>query len=198
MAKVLVLYHSVYGHVEAMAKALAEGARETGAEVTLRRVSEIVEAEQAKVKDRGLDPSIEAPTVDELPQYDAIAFGTGTRYGRVASQLAAFLDQTGSLWQRNALAGKVGCAFGSTASQHGGQETTLFSLITNMMHFGMVVVGLPYSFKGQLKLDEVVGGSPYGATTIAAGDGSRKPHEEELATARFQGRLLAETAAKLA
>ena len=197
MAKVLVLYHSAYGHIEQMAEAVAAGAREAGAEVAIRRVPETVPEEVAKASYFKLDQKAEIETVEELETYDAIIVGVGTRYGRMPSQMAAFLDQTGGLWMRGALNGKVGAAFGSTASQHGGQETTLFSVITNLMHLGMTIVGLPYSFQGQLKLDEITGGSPYGATTIAAGDGSRQPSENELAGARFQGKLVAETAAKL-
>ena len=136
--------------------------------------------------------------MDELADYDAIIIGTGTRYGRMASQMANFLDQTGALWARGALNGKVGSAFTSTATQHGGQETTLMAIHTNLMHFGMVCVGLPYSFQGQMRLDEVSGGAPYGASTIAGGDGARQPSQNELEGARFQGRLVAEIAAKLA
>ncbi|TLU71511.1 NAD(P)H:quinone oxidoreductase [Lichenicoccus roseus] len=197
MPKVLVLYYSTYGHIEQMAEAVAAGAREAGAEVAIRRVPETVPEEIAQKGHFKLQQPAAIATVAELEQYDAIVLGTPTRYGRISSQLAAFLDQTGGLWARGALNGKVGAAFTSTASQHGGQETTLFSLITNLLHLGMTVVGLPYSFQGQLKLDEVTGGSPYGATTIAAGDGSRQPTENELAGARFQGRHVAETAAKL-
>jgi NAD(P)H dehydrogenase (quinone) len=197
MAKVLVLYHSVYGHVETMANAVAEGARGAGATVDIKRVPETVPEEAARAAHFKLDQPAPIATVDDLEHYDAIIIGVGTRYGRMASQMAAFLDQTGGLWMRGALNGKVGAAFASTASQHGGQETTLFSVITNMMHLGLIVVGLPYSFQGQLKLDEVTGGSPYGATTIAAGDGSRQPSANELDGARFQGRHVAEVAAKL-
>lgn len=197
MAKVLVLYHSAYGHIEQMAEAVAAGAREAGAEVAIRRVPETVPEEVAKASYFKLDQRAEIATVAELETYDAIIVGVGTRYGRMPSQMAAFLDQTGGLWMRGALNGKVGAAFASTASQHGGQETTLFSVITNLMHLGLTIVGLPYSFQGQLKLDEITGGSPYGATTIAAGDGSRQPSENELAGARFQGKLVAEAAAKL-
>jgi NAD(P)H dehydrogenase (quinone) len=197
MAKVLVLYHSVYGHVETMANAVAEGARGAGATVDIKRVPETVPEEAARAAHFKLDQPAPIATVDDLEQYDAIIIGVGTRYGRMASQMAAFLDQTGGLWMRGALNGKVGAAFASTASQHGGQETTLFSVITNMMHLGLIVVGLPYSFQGQLKLDEVTGGTPYGATTIAAGDGSRQPSANELDGARFQGRHVAEVAAKL-
>ena len=197
MAKVLVLYHSAYGHIEQMAEAVAEGARGVGAEVTIRRVPETVPEEIAKASYFKLDQKAEIATVAELENYDAIIIGVGTRYGRMPSQMASFLDQTGGLWMRGALNGKVGAAFASTASQHGGQETTLFSVITNLMHLGMTIVGLPYSFQGQLKLDEVTGGSPYGATTIAAGDGSRQPTANELDGARHQGELVAKTAAKL-
>ncbi len=197
MAKVLVLYYSTYGHIEQMAEAVAAGAREAGATVDVRRVPETVPDAVAQGGHFKLDQAAPLANVAELEGYDAIVIGTPTRYGRMASQMASFLDQTGGLWARGALNGKVGAAFTSTASQHGGQETTLFSTITNLLHFGMVVVGLPYSFQGQLKLDEVTGGSPYGATTIAAGDGSRQPSENELAGARFQGRTVAEVAGKL-
>ena len=197
MAKVLVLYYSSYGHIETMADAVAAGAREAGATVDIRRVPETAPEEVARGAHFKLDQAAPVATVSELEGYDAIIVGTPTRYGRVPAQIASFFDQAGGLWMRGALNAKVGAAFVSTASQHGGQETTLFSVITNLMHFGMVIVGLPYSFQGQLKLDEVSGGSPYGATTIAAGDGSRKPSENELAGARFQGRHVAEVAAKL-
>jgi NAD(P)H dehydrogenase (quinone) len=197
MAKVLVLYYSTYGHIERMAEAVAEGAREAGAEVAIRRVPETVPDAVATAGHFKLNQPAQIATVAELEQYDAIIIGTGTRYGRISSQMASFLDQTGGLWMRGALNGKVGAAFASTASQHGGQETTLFSLITNMLHLGLVIVGLPYSFQGQLTLDEVTGGSPYGATTIAAGDGSRQPSENELAGAKFQGKHVAEIATKL-
>ena len=198
MSRVLVLYYSAYGHIERMAQAVAEGAREAGAQVDIRRVPELVPEEVARNAGYKLDQEAQVATVDELPQYDAIVIGTGTRYGRMASQMANFLDQTGGLWASGALVGKVGSAFTSTATQHGGQETTLMAIHTNLMHFGMVCVGLPYSFQGQMRLDEVVGGAPYGATTIAGGDGSRQPSQTELDGARFQGRLVAELAAKLA
>lgn len=197
MAKVLVLYYSAYGHIETMANAVAEGAREAGASVDIKRVPELVPDDVAKKSGFKLDQAAPVARVDELENYDAIIIGTGTRYGRMTSQMANFLDQTGALWMRGALNGKVGGAFASTATQHGGQETTLFSIITNLFHLGLIPVGLPYSFQGQLKLDEITGGSPYGATTIAAGDGSRKPSENELAGARFQGRHIAEVATKL-
>ena len=197
MAKVLVLYYSSYGHVEALAKAVAQGATDAGAQVDIRRVPETAPQEVARTSHFKLDQEAPVATVAELETYDAIVVGTGTRYGRVSSQMAAFLDQTGGLWQRGALEGKVGAAFTSTATQHGGQETTLLSIITNLLHFGMVIVGLPYSFKDMMTLDEVAGGSPYGATTIAGGDGSRQPSAIELAGARYQGGIVARTAIKL-
>lgn len=197
MARVLVLYHSTYGHIERMAQAVAEGAREAGAEVDVKRVPELVPDEVARKSGYKLDQEAPVATVAELEHYDAIVIGVGTRYGRMASQMANFLDQTGGLWVRGALHGKVGSAFTSTATQHGGQETTLMAIHTNLLHLGMVLVGLPYSWQGQMRLDEVTGGSPYGITTIAGGDGARQPSENELDGARFQGRLVAETAAKL-
>jgi NAD(P)H dehydrogenase (quinone) len=197
MPKVLVLYYSTYGHIEAMAQAVAEGARSAGATVDVKRVPETVPAEIAKAAHFKLDQAAPVARIDDLADYDAIIVGTGTRFGRISSQMASFLDQAGGLWMSGALNGKVGGAFTSSATQHGGQETTLFSLITNLLHFGMVVVGLPYSFQGQMKLDEITGGSPYGATTIAGGDGSRKPSENELAGARHQGELIAQAAKKI-
>lgn len=197
MPKVLVLYYSSYGHIETMAGAIADGAREGGAEVSVKRVPETAPEEVAKAAHFKLDQAAPVATVEELADYDAIIIGTPTRYGRMPSQMASFLDQTGGLWARGALNGKVGAAFTSTATQHGGQELTLFSVITNLMHFGMVIVGLPYSFQGQMRIDEVTGTSPYGATTIAGGKGERQPSGNELAGARFQGKLVAETAAKL-
>ncbi|MDH7638409.1 NAD(P)H:quinone oxidoreductase [Sphingomonas oryzagri] len=197
MAKVLVLYYSSYGHIEQMAEAMAEGARAAGAEVAIRRVPETAPEEVAKAAHFKLDQKAPVATINELADYDAIIVGTGTRFGRISSQMAAFLDQAGGLWMRGALNGKVGAAFVSTASQHGGQETTLFSIITNLLHFGMTIVGLPYSFQGQMGVEKVKGGAPYGATTLADGDGSRQPGQEELDAARFQGKLVAETAIKL-
>ena len=197
MAKVLVLYYSSYGHIEAMAHAMAEGAREAGATVDVKRVPETVPQEIAEKSHFKLDQQAPVATVAELEDYDAIIIGTGTRYGRMSSQMAAFLDQTGGLWARNAFVGKVGAAFTSTGSQHGGQETTLFSIITNLLHFGMTIVGLDYGYAGQTGVDEVKGGAPYGATTIAGGDGSRQPTETELAGARHQGKRVAEVAGKL-
>ena len=197
MAKVLVLYYSSYGHIEKMAVAVAEGARKAGAEVNVKRVPETVPEEVARSAHFKLDQAAPIATVAELESYDAIIVGTGTRYGRMSSQMAAFLDQTGGLWMRGALHGKVGAAFTSTATQHGGQEMTLFSIIANLFHLGMTIVGLPYSHQGQMRIDEIVGGAPYGATTIAGSDGSRQPTETDLAGARHQGELVAKTAAKL-
>lgn len=197
MSKVLVLYYSSYGHIETMANAIAEGAREAGAEVHVKRVPETVPADVAERSHFKTDQSAEIATVEELPDYDAIIIGTGTRYGRMSSQMAAFLDRTGGLWAKGALNGKVGAAFTSSATQHGGQETTLFSIITNMFHFGMTIVGLDYGFAGQMDNGAVTGGAPYGATTIANGDGSRQPSENELAGARYLGKRVATTAAKL-
>ncbi len=197
MAKVLVLYYSTYGHIETMAEAIAEGARAAGATVDIKRVPETVPEEIARAHHFKLDQAAPVARIDDLAEYDAIVVGTGTRFGRISSQMAAFLDHAGGLWAKGALNGKVGAAFASSATQHGGQETTLFSIITNLLHFGMVVVGLPYSHAGQMTLDEIVGGAPYGATTIAGGDGSRQPTEIELAGARHQGELVARTAQKL-
>ena len=197
MPKVLVLYYSAYGHIETMAEAVAEGARAAGATVDIKRVPETAPEEVAKAAFFKLDQKAPVAKIDDLADYDAIVIGTGTRFGRISSQMASFLDQAGGLWMRGALNGKLGAAFTASASQHGGQETTLFSLITNLLHFGMVVVGLPYSFRGQLVLDEVAGGSPYGATTITASDGSRQPTQNELDGARHQGEIVARTAQKL-
>lgn len=197
MAKVLVLYYSAYGHIEAMASAVAEGARSVGAQVDIKRVPELVPEEIARKSHYKLDQAAPVAEVGELANYDAIIVGTGTRFGRMSSQMANFLDQAGGLWLKGALHGKVGGAFTSTATQHGGNEATLFSIITNLLHFGMVIVGLDYGHAGQMTLDEITGGSPYGATTIAGGDGSRKPTENELNGARYQGRKIAELATKL-
>ena len=197
MSKVLVLYYSSYGHIEQMAQAVAEGARETGATVDVKRVPETAPLEVAQAAHFKLDQEAPIATVQDLADYDAVILGMPTRFGRMPSQMAAFLDQAGGLWAGGKLNGKVGSVFGSTATQHGGQETTLFSGITNLLHFGMVIVGLPYSYQGQMGMTEIHGLSPYGATTIAAGDGSRQPSQIELDGARFQGRLVAETANKL-
>ncbi|MGE4590420.1 NAD(P)H:quinone oxidoreductase [Alcaligenes sp.] len=197
MAKVLVLYYSAYGHVEKMAQAVAEGAQSAGATVDIKRVPELVPEAVAQKANFKLDQDAPVATIADLENYDAIIVGTGTRFGRISSQIASFLDQAGGLWARGALNGKVGGAFTSTATQHGGQELTLLSIIHNLMHFGMIVVGLPYSFAGQTLINEVTGGSPYGASTIAGGDGSRQPSQNELDGARYQGRHIAEIAIKL-
>jgi NAD(P)H dehydrogenase (quinone) len=197
MAKVLVLYYSTYGHIEQMANAMAEGARAAGATVDVKRVPETVPDDVARNGHFKLDQPAPIATVNELPDYDAIVIGAPTRYGRMPSQMAAFLDQTGGLWAKGALNGKVGAAFTSSATQHGGQETTQFSIITNLLHLGLVVVGLPYSFAGQMTLDEITGCSPYGASTIAGGQGQRQPSKNELDGARHQGELVAKTAIKL-
>lgn len=197
MTKVLVLYYSSYGHIETMAQAIADGARAEGADVDIKRVAETTPDTVAKEAHFKIDQAAPVAEVDDLPNYDAIIFGAPTRYGRLPSQMAAFLDQTGGLWARGALNGKIGGAFTSTATQHGGQETTLFSLITNMLHLGMTIIGLPYSFQEQMTLDEVAGGSPYGATTIAGGKGQRQPSKIDLGGARHQGALIASTAKKV-
>jgi NAD(P)H dehydrogenase (quinone) len=192
-----VLYYSAYGHIEKMAEAVAEGARAAGATVDIKRVPELVPEDIAQRSHFKLDQAAPIAKVEDLEHYDAIVVGTGTRFGRMSSQMANFLDQAGGLWARGALNGKVGGAFSSTASQHGGQETTLFSIITNLMHFGLVIVGMNYGYAGQMGVKEVHGGSPYGATTIADSDGSRQPSEVELEGARYQGKRSAETAIKL-
>ena len=197
MTKVLVLYYSSYGHLETMAEAVAEGARSAGAEAVVKRVPELVPDEVAKASHFKLDQKAPVATVAELEDYDAIIVGAPTRFGRVSSQMANFWDQTGGLWFQGKLIGKVGAAFTSTATQHGGQETTLFSILTTLLHHGMVLTGLPYSFPGQMRNDEITGGAPYGATTIANGDGSRQPSETELDGARFLGKTAAEVATKL-
>lgn len=198
MSKVLVLYYSSYGHIEKMAHAVAEGAREAGAETVIKRVPELVSEDVAKKSGFKLDQAAPIATVDELPDYDAIILGVPTRYGNMPAQMKNFLDQTGSLWMKGALIGKVGSVFASSATQHGGQESTILSTHIVLLHHGMVIAGLPYAFQGQMGVNEVTGGSPYGATTIAGGDGARQPSENELAGARFQGRHVAGLAAKLA
>ena len=197
MAKVLVLYYSTYGHIETMAQAVTEGARNAGAQADIKRVPETVPDDVARSAHFKLDQAAPIATIADLEHYDAIIVGTGTRFGRISSQMASFLDQAGPLWMRGALNGKVGAAFASTGTQHGGQEVTLFSLITNLLHFGMIIVGLPYSHQGMMSTTEIVGGAPYGATTVAGGDGSRLPTEIDLAGARHQGMLVAKTAAKI-
>jgi NAD(P)H dehydrogenase (quinone) len=199
MTKVLVLYYSSYGHIETMAQAVAEGAASVpGTEVTVKRVPELVPDEVAQASGIKLDQAAPIATPDELADYDAIIFGTPTRFGNMAAQMRNFLDQTGGLWFQNKLVGKVGSVFCSTASQHGGQETTITSFHITLLHHGMVIVGLPYTFTGNTEMGEISGGTPYGATTLAGGDGSRMPSENELAGARFQGRHVAEIAGKLA
>ncbi|MBN8508179.1 MAG: NAD(P)H:quinone oxidoreductase [Burkholderiales bacterium] len=198
MAKVLVLYYSSYGHIERMAEAVAEGARSAGAEVDIKRVPEIVPEAVARASHFKLDQTAPVAGVDELPNYDAIVFGVPTRFGNMAAQMKNFLDQTGGLWAQGKLVGKVGSVFASTATQHGGQESTILATHTVLLHHGMVLVGLPYAWQGQTRIDEITGGSPYGASTIAGGDGSRQPSANELDGARFQGRHVAQIAARLA
>ncbi|PVE22778.1 NAD(P)H:quinone oxidoreductase [Microvirga sp. KLBC 81] len=198
MAKILVVYYSSYGHIEQMAQAVADGARSVaGANVTIKRVAELVPEDIAREAGMKLDQEAPIASPNELGDYDAVIFGTPTRYGGMAAQMRNFLDQTGGLWVKGALVGKVGSVFASTATQHGGQETTITSFHTTLLHHGMVVVGLPYSFAGQTRMDEITGGAPYGATTIAGGDGSRRPSQNELEGARFQGRHVAEIAGRL-
>lgn len=199
MAKVLVLYYSSYGHIEAMAQAVAEGAASVaGTSVDIRRVPELVPDDVAAASGIKLDQSAPIAEPGDLADYDAVIFGTPTRFGNMAAQMRNFLDQTGPLWFQNKLVGKVGSVFCSTASQHGGQETTITSFHTTLLHHGMVIVGLPYTFTGNAEMGEISGGTPYGATTIAGSDGSRMPSENELAGARFQGKHVAGIAAKLA
>lgn len=198
MSKILVLYYSSYGHIETMAQAVAEGAREVaGTQVTIKRVPELVPDDIARASHFKLEQSAPIATPAELADYDAVIFGTPTRFGNMAAQMKNFLDQTGGLWAKGALVGKIGSVFVSTATQHGGQESTLLSFHTILLHHGMAVVGLPYSFQGQTRMDEITGGSPYGATTVAAGDGSRQPSANELDGARYQGRHVAQLARAL-
>jgi NAD(P)H dehydrogenase (quinone) len=197
MSKVLVLYYSSYGHIETMAGAVAEGIREAGADATIKRVPELVPEDVARKSGFKLDQAAPIATADELPGYDAIIIGVPTRFGNMPAQMKSFLDQTGGLWMKGALIGKVGSVFTSSATQHGGQESTILSTHIVLLHHGMVIAGLPYAFQGQIGVKEVTGGSPYGAATIAAGDGSRQPSANELAGARFQGRHVASLAAKL-
>jgi NAD(P)H dehydrogenase (quinone) len=198
MTKVLVLYYSSYGHIEKMAESVAAGAREGGADVVIKRVPELVPEDVARKAHFKLDQQAPIATVDELPEYDAIIIGVPTRFGNMPAQMKNFLDQTGGLWVGGKLIGKVGSVFTSTATQHGGQESTILSTHTVLLHQGMVIVGLPYSFQGQMGVQEITGGSPYGASTIAAGDGSRQPSTNELAGAHYQGRHVAQIAARLA
>jgi NAD(P)H dehydrogenase (quinone) len=198
MTKVLVLYYSSYGHIERMAAAVAEGVREGGAEAIIKRVPETVPEDVARKSGFKLDQPAAVATVAELADYDAIIIGMPTRFGNMPGQMKSFLDQTGGLWMQGKLIGKAGSVFTSSATQHGGQESTILSTHTVLLHHGMVIVGLPYAFQGQMGVKEVTGGSPYGASTIADGDGSRQPSENELAGARFQGRHVATIAARLA
>ena len=198
MAKILIVYYSSYGHMEKMAYAAAEGVTSGGAEAVVKRVPELVPDEVARKSGMKVDQKAAIAKVDELPQYDGIIIGVPTRFGRMASQMSNFWDQAGALWASDALVGKVGSVISSTATQHGGQEMTLFSGITTLLHFGLIIVGLPYAFKEQMTLDEIVGGSPYGATTIAGSKGERQPSEKELAAARYQGKHVAQIAARLA
>ena len=199
MSKILVLYYSAYGHVEKMAEAVAEGARAVpGTEVTIKRVPELVPEEIAKKSGMKLDQPAPIATVDELADYDAIIFGTPTRFGNMCAQMRNFLDQTGGHWMKGALVGKVGSVFASTATQHGGQETTITSFHSTLLHQGMIIVGLPYAFPGLTNMNEITGGSPYGASTLANADGSRQPSANELDGARYQGKHVAQITAKLA
>jgi NAD(P)H dehydrogenase (quinone) len=198
MAKVLVLYYSSYGHIETMANAIAEGARSAGASVDIKRVPELVPVEVAQKSHFKIDQAAPVAAVDDLSAYDAIIVGTPTRFGNMAAQMKNFLDQTGGLWATGKLVGKVGSVFTSTATQHGGQESTILSTQTVLLHHGMVIVGLPYAWQGQMTLAEISGGSPYGASTIAGGDGSRQPSANELDGARWQGAHVARIAARLA
>jgi len=199
MTKILILYYSMYGHVETMAKAVAQGARSIDeVVVTIKRVPELMSEEAARNAGAKLDQEAPVASVEELPKYDAIIFGTPTRFGNMCSQMRSFLDQTGKLWMDGALIGKVGSVFVSTASQHGGQETTITSFHTTLFHHGMIVVGVPFSCQAILNMEEISGGTPYGATTLAGADGSRKPSENELEIARFQGEHVAKVAKKIA
>ncbi len=198
MTKVLVLYYSSYGHIETMAQAVAEGARTGGAQVTIKRVPELTPPEVARAAHYKLEQGAPVARVEELAEYDAIIVGAPTRFGNMAAQMKNFLDQTGGLWAKGALVGKVGSVFTSTATQHGGQESTILSTQIVLLHHGMVIVGLPYAWQGQTTLAEITGGSPYGASTISGGDGSRQPSANELDGARYQGRHVAQIAARLA
>ncbi|MEO6118303.1 MAG: NAD(P)H:quinone oxidoreductase [Methylotenera sp.] len=197
MTKVLVLYYSMYGHIETMAKAIAEGVRSVdGTEVTIKRVPELMSEDEAKKAGVKLDQAAPIATVEELPSYDAIIFGTPTRFGNMCAQMRNFLDCTGGLWFNGNLIGKVGSVFTSTGTQHGGQETTITSFHTTLLHHGMIIVGVPYSCQEIMNMSEITGGSPYGASTLAGGDGSRQPSENELKIARFQGAHVAKVAKK--
>ena len=201
--KILVVFYSTYGHIYQMAEAAAEGAKAVaGAEVEIRRVPETLPAEvlekMGAVEAQKAFSHVPVCTVEELARADAVIFGTPTRFGNMCGQMRQFLDATGSLWAEGALVGKVGSVFAASATQHGGQESTILTFHVTLLHHGFVVVGLPYAFQGQMRVDEITGGSPYGASTIAGGDGSRMPSENELDAARFQGKHVAEIASKLA
>ena len=198
MSKVLVLYYSSWGHMEAMANAAAEGAKSAGATVDVKRVAETIPLEVAKAQHYKLDQAAPIAKPEELANYDAVIFATPTRYGMMAAQMKTFIDQTGGLWAKGALVGKVGSVMSGAANQHGGQESTILNFQTVLLHHGMVIVGLPYAFAGQMGHDEIRGGSPYGASTTTGGDGSRMPAGHELDGARFQGAHVAKIAAKLA
>ena len=200
--KALVVYYSMYGHVHQMAQAIAEGAKEvSGAEIEMRRVPETLPDEvlskMGALEAQKSFSDVPICSVEELPSADAILFGTPTRFGNMCGQMRQFLDATGQLWAKGALVGKVGSVFASSATQHGGQESTILSFHTTLLHHGMIVVGLPYAFQGQMRIDEITGGSPYGSSTIVGGKGERMPSENELAAARFQGKHVAEIATKL-
>ena len=198
MTKILVLYYSAWGHMEQMAYAAAEGAKAAGADVTVKRVPELVPDEVAKAAHYKLDQKAPIAKPEELADYDAIIFGSGTRYGMMAAQMKNFLDQTGGLWAKGALVGKAGSVMSSSATQHGGQESTILNFHTVLLHHGMVIVGLPYAYQGQMGTDEIRGGSPYGASTVTGGDGSRQPSKQDLEAATWQGKHVAGIAAKLA
>jgi NAD(P)H dehydrogenase (quinone) len=198
MTKILVLYYSSYGHIEKMAYAAAEGVKSANADAVVKRVPELVPEDVARKSGYKLDQPAPIATIDELPSYDGVMFGTGTRFGNMTAQMKNFLDQAGGLWMNDGLVGKVGSVFTSSATQHGGQESTILTFHPVLLHLGFVIVGLPYAFKGQMGVDEVMGNSPYGASTITGGDGSRQPSEVELAGVRYQGRHVAEIASRLA
>lgn len=199
MTKVLILYYSMYGHIERMAEAVAEGARMVeGAEVAVKRVPEIIPEDRARAMGVKLDQKAPVATVDELAAYDAIIFGTPTRFGNMTAQMRNFLDQTGKLWMDGALIGKVASVFTSTGTQHGGQETTITSFHSTLLHHGMLISGVPYSCKGLTLMTEISGGSPYGSSTLAGADGKRMPSENELDIARFQGTHVTQIAKRLA
>ncbi len=199
MTKVLVLYYSMYGHIETLAEAVAEGARSVeGVDVTVKRVPDLVPEDVARQARAKLDQAAPIALVEELPNYDAIIFGTPTRFGNMCAQMRNFLDQTGRLWANGSLIGKVGSVFTSTGTQHGGQETTITSFHITLLHHGMIIVGCPYSCQELMNMSEITGGSPYGAGTLAGGDGTRQPSENELKIARFQGSHIARVAKKQA